>query len=253
MQLNVISEKSSYLLLSTNAALSILLVLVFFCGKLITDQYSMCYFVRRWVIGWITNRRSFSSADTIPHPFLLLCINSAWHLRSETMKSLTVRIRLMVRSLSASQVSSIHKNSGLGLLLSWIQVRSFSPNWVWGWTRREEEKTVKYNTRPLYHYYHSKVLYAGTEGLKLNVKYYLAPGTWSIVAYREKEPDNFALLVKTAVSSFRSSDKWTTICQTKSYQILLTNPYQKEVLVTIVSKSNFLILFRCWKDWFLHL
>lgn len=34
----------------------------------------------------IMNRRSFSSADTIPHPFLLLCINSAWHLRSEQWK-----------------------------------------------------------------------------------------------------------------------------------------------------------------------
>jgi len=119
------------------------LALFFFCGKCITDQYSMCYFVRRWVTGWIMNRRSSSSADTIPHPFLPLCINSACHLQSEPVKDLTASIRFMIRSLSASQVSSIHKNSGLSLLLSLIQVRSFSPNWARGWTRRWEEKTVK--------------------------------------------------------------------------------------------------------------
>lgn len=197
----------------------------------------MCYFVRRWVIGWITNRRSFSSAGTVPHPFLLLCINSAWHLRSEPVKDLTTRMRFIIRSLSASQVSSIHKNSGLSLLLSLIQVRSFSPNWAWRWTRREEEKTVKYNTQMLYHYYNSKVLYAGTGGLKLNVEYYLAPGTWSIVTYREKNPHSFALLVKTAVASFSSAEKLTIICQ--NYQNLLTNAYQKEVIVMAGSKGNF--------------
>lgn len=52
-------KKSSYLFLSTNTALWILLPLIFFYGKFSTDQYSMCFFVRKRVIGWMIYKRSF--------------------------------------------------------------------------------------------------------------------------------------------------------------------------------------------------